>query len=243
MKRVPQLPGVDLSIYWSALPLLVRNPSIVVVPLLMAVIGVLLARIFPIGASSLGGLTGGLVWLLTVLLILFGLGTACVIADDAWRHSRASFDRDWTEARRRAPEILFAALGVTFVIGIAQYVATFLGGMLALILTAIAAFFLIWTIPAAAIGGVPGGAALQVSIDRVRSNPLSAAIAAIVTIVLTVILAPLGKFWIESWLAPYTPGMSVGGELIGAVLEAIAISYSALIITKSYADAAFGRRY
>jgi len=236
MKRAP-LPGVDPSIYLAALPLLVRNPSIVIVPLLMAVIGILVGRLFTPGGADLGGITGGILQLFVFLLMLFGLGTACIIADDAWRHGRASFENGWVEARRRAPEILMAAIGVSFVLAIGQYASALLGAIGYLLLAA-AAFFLIFAIPAAAVGGVPGGAAIQVSIDRVRANPLSAALATIVTIGLVIVVTPM-----LTWLAPYLTGFSVIGSLIEAVFQAIFVSYSALIVTKSYTDAAFGRRF
>jgi hypothetical protein len=243
MRRAPQLPGVDLKIYLSALPLLARNPSIVVVPLLMAVAGVLLIRLFPpTGGAVLGSLTAGIVWLIVFLLLMFGLGTACIIADDAWRHGHVSFDRDWAEARRRAPEILMASIGVSLVLWIAQFVGQLLGPV-AILLIALAAFFLIWAIPAAAIGGIPGGAAIQASIDRVRANPLSAALATIVTLALVVILAPLVQSWFENWLYPFTAGTTVVGSLIGALIQSITVAYAALIITKTYSDAAFGRRW
>jgi len=243
MRRAPQLPGVDLWIYLTALPLLVRNPSIVVVPLLMAVAGVLLIRLFPpVGGAVLGSLTGGIVWLGVFLLLMFGLGTACIIADDAWRHGHVSFDRDWAEARRRAPEILMASIGLSLILWLAQFVGVLLGWV-SILLVALAAFFLIWAIPAAAIGGIPGAAAIQASIDRVRANPLSAALATIVTLALVVILAPLVQSWFENWLSPFTAGTTVVGSLVGALIQAITVAYAALIITKTYSDAAFGRRW
>jgi hypothetical protein len=221
----------------------VRNPSIVVVPLLMAVAGVLLIRLFPpMGGAVLGSLTGGIVWLGVFLLLMFGLGTACIIADDAWRHGHVSFDRDWAEARRRAPEILMASIGLSLILWLAQFVGVLLGWV-SILLVALAAFFLIWAIPAAAIGGIPGAAAIQASIDRVRANPLSAALATIVTLALVVILAPLVQSWFENWLSPFTAGTTVVGSLVGALIQAITVAYAALIITKTYSDAAFGRRW
>ena len=40
MRRAPA-PALDLGVYVKAVPLLVRNPAIIVIPLLMAVIAVL----------------------------------------------------------------------------------------------------------------------------------------------------------------------------------------------------------
>src|SRR3981081_4074551 len=116
--RRAQGPDVDLSVYAKAVPLLLRNPAIVVVPVLMAVIGVFLQLTMrsSYGGGALGTLTGQLASFIVILLELFGLGTACIIADDAWRHGRASFENGWAEARNRGGDILFASLGFTLLL-------------------------------------------------------------------------------------------------------------------------------
>ncbi|MEO7039432.1 MAG: hypothetical protein ABI186_05305 [Candidatus Elarobacter sp.] len=230
MRRSP-VPGIDLGVYAAALPLLVRNPAIIVVPLLMLIVGVLIGQLFP------GGGLGGFATLFATLLSLFGLGAACIMADDAWRHARASFESAWTDARRRAGDIFMAALGVTLLITVAQFVGSLLGP-LSLLLVAAVAIFLIWTVPAAAIGGIPGGAAIQVSIDRVRATPLPAAIAAIVSVLL-IFFARLAAINVAAVLVPYTGDELIVGALIGALLQAIAIGYIALVLSKTYADSAF----
>jgi hypothetical protein len=245
--RRPPVAGLDLGVYVAAVPLLLRNPSIIVVPLLMAVIGVLVAKVVaPSGGGMVGNLTAGLGGFLVLLLELFGLGAACVIADDAWRHGRASFDKGWGEARRRGGEILFAALGMTLLFWVAQYAGALIGGVIpyfGLLLMAAAALFLIWAIPAAAVGGVPGGAAIQISIDRVRANPAAAVLATVVVIALFVFALPIAGGWISILLIPYQGGFTILGSLIGALLQAIALGYVALVITKTYTDAAFTRRW
>ena len=243
MRRAP-LSGLDLGLYAKAVALLARNPSIIVIPLLMAVIGVLVGRILtPYGGSGLGGVTSGLGGLLVLLLEIFGVGAACVIADDAWRYGNASFDRGWGEARRRGGEILTAAIGISLLLAVAQYASMLRGSTISLILSALIGVFLIWSVPAAAIGGIPGGAAIQVSIDRVRANPLPAAIATIVTIVISFILAPLGAEAIGNALFPYVAGTPIVVSLIGALIQGVALGYVALILAKTYGDAAFTRRW
>jgi hypothetical protein len=245
--RRPPVAGLDLGVYAAAFPLLLRNPSIVVVPLLMAVIGVLVGMaLAPSGGGIAGGLTAGLGGFIVILLKLFGLGAACVIADDAWRHGRASFDNGWNEARRRGGEILFAALGITLLFWVAQYAGALIGGFipfLDLFLSAVAALFLIWAIPAAAVGGVPGGAAIQISIDRVRANPGAAVLATVVVIALFVFALPYAGRWISILLLPYSGGFTMLGALAAAVLQAIALGYIALVLTKTYTDAAFTRHW
>jgi hypothetical protein len=242
--RGTQLPGVDLSVWPKAVVLLLRNPSIVVVPLLMAVIGVAIQLTLP-GGGVAGAATAGLGGLIIRLLMLFGLGTACIIADDAWRHGRASFDQGWIEARRRAGEIFFAAIGLTLLLAVASYAGLlFNAPIVSYILAAAVIFFCIWTIPAAAIGGVPGGAAIQISIDRVRANVLSAALSAITFVGLVVFAVPALSLWLTGLMLPYSGGSLIVIVLTGAVLDAIAIGYTALVITKTYGDASFGgRRY
>ena len=245
MRRTPGA-GIDLGVYAAAVPLLLRNPSIIVIPLLMAVIGVLVTMVVaPSSGGMLGSMTAGLGGFLVTLLELFGLGTACIIADDAWRHGRASFDNGWTEARRRGSEILFTALGITLLFWVAQYAGGLLGFIPAvgLLLLAVAAIFLIWAIPAAAVGGVPGGAAIQISIDRVRANPGAAALAAVVAVALVIFAAPYGAFWLSFLLNPYSGGLTIVPALIAALLQAIALGYVALVITKTYADASYTRRW
>jgi hypothetical protein len=240
--RRAQGPDVDLSVYAKAVPLLVRNPAIIVVPVLMAVIGVFLQltmlRSYSGGAMS--GLTTQLASFIAFLLELFGLGAACIIADDAWRHGRASFEKGWAEARIRGGDILFAALGFTLLLSVAQYAGSLLGP-LALALMVLVVVFLIWAIPAAAIGGVPGGAAIQASIDRIRGAPLPAVIAAIVTVALLGIGVPMLSVSLSSWI-PLLYANIIANLLVSALLQGIAVGYVALILTKTYTDAAFGTR-
>jgi hypothetical protein len=241
MKRAPRW-GIDLGVYVKAVPLLVRNPSIVVVPLLMAVASILVTMVLaPAGGGLVGYATGGITGLILILLELFGLGVACIIADDAWRHGRASFDKGWTQASARAGQILYTALGITMIFAILQYAMTLLP-FVALALMAVAVFFLIWAIPGSAVGGLGGADAIQVSIDRVRANLPLAAVTAVV-VALASFAAGAATVWMWAALAPYAGGSGIVDGLIGALVQAIANSYIALIITKTYTDASFTRRW
>ncbi len=240
MKRSP-LPGVDLTVYINALPLLVRNPSVIVLPLLTLVIGVLMRIVLVPTGGGISQMTAGLGSFIVFLITLFGLGAACVVADDAWRHGRATFDSAWTEARRRGTDILTASVGVALLVTVGQYVTSFLG-IIGLVLTAVIVLFLIWAIPAAAIGGIPGGAAIQVSIDRVRGAPLAAALATIVTLALALYAAPALGLLVLGLLPPAW-GSTIVELLLIALFQAVAMAYVALILSKTYADAAFGRRW
>jgi hypothetical protein len=242
VKQSP-LAGIDLAVYPRALVLLLRNPSIVLVPLLTTLLGVLMARVISPDQYGLAGVTNGLGGLIVQLIELFGVGVACIMADDAWRHGSASFDNGWTEGQRKGGELLVAAIGVTLILAVAQYAGLLLGTILSLLLMAVAAYFLIWTIPAAAVGGIPGGAAIQVSIDRVRANPLPAALVAVVTVFVAFFAPAAITSWLEVSLFPFLPTLPLVASLIGALVQAIALSYVALVITKTYTDATFTRRY
>jgi hypothetical protein len=237
-----QLRNLDLLMYVRALGLLVRNPSIIVVPLLMGVVGVFVGQVGG-DPGGVGGILGGITALLILLLKMFAFGAACILADMAWRRGgRASFDEGWNEARRKGGDILTAALGFTFVLYIAQFAGS-LVGPIAPILLAVALYFLIYTIPAAAVGGVPGGAALQVSIERARYNPLPTIVVAVVSVAaflyLDVLFAPL-FVWVMAPLSFASIGLL--SALFGAIVQSIAVAYIALIVTKTFADISFGRR-
>jgi hypothetical protein len=243
MKRSP-LAGIDLTIYPRALLLLLKNPTIILVPLLMAVIGVLISRVLSPGSGmGLAGITAGIGGWIAQLLELFGLGTACIMADAAWRRGRASFDDGWSEARRRGGDLLTAAIIFTFVLNIALYVSDLFGPIVGYVLQAVATLFLVWIMPAAAVGGIPGGAAPGVSIERVRATPIPAIIVAIVSIVVTTTVPLLLGTWLGSTLYPFVSGTPIVISLIGALIQAVALGYVALVITKTYTDAAFTRRW
>src|SRR5579885_2491295 len=160
---------LDLSTYGRAIPLLVRNPELTVVPFLSGLIGVAITRFLSPSADILG-----LGQLIQFLLDAFALAVSIILADMAWRYGRGSFDDAWTDARRKAGDILLCAIGINFVVWVADFAGRLLGIYFELALSVLAILFLIYALPATAIGGVPGGASLQVSIDRVRSAPTRA---------------------------------------------------------------------
>ena len=95
---------------------------------------------------------------------------------------------------RRARKVrgdLFAAIGFQFVVWAASYIGSFVGA-LGLILGVVAALFLIYTIPAASIGGIPGTLALSRSVRAVRSAPIASLIFALVFFVIWYVAVPMG---------------------------------------------------
>lgn len=228
----PSRERLDLSVYVRAFAVFARNPTVIVLPLLAGVIGVLVAQVSDVtGGSFLNSITSFLV----LLVELFALGVAIIIGDAGWRRGSASFDEAWQDARNKGRDILFAAFGFTFVFSIAQYTTTLIGSF-GIILMALAVYALIYTIAAASIGGIPGGAAISVSIERVKSGPMAAALLTVVTLVL---LFYIGQF-IDIWIVGYTGIDSpLIARMIGAAVNSILTGYVAIVMAKVYSDVSF----
>lgn len=231
MRRQPR---VDLAMYLQAVPLLARHPSIFAMPLLAAVVDLLIAQISPFFTNAVGGAGGFLFAIIVNLVYGFCFGVAVIAANNVWRGRRATFDEAWEEGRLKAGGILIATIGFYFLIYVGQYAGQLIGStILQVVLEVVVAFFLIYTIPAAAIGGMPGNLAIGASFRAVRANPLSTAILAIVFVVL----------WI--WLPYFIVGQlganlgAIGYELVLAVVKAIVLAYLAFPFAKGYDDVAF----
>ncbi len=221
----------DYSLYLRAFPLLVRNPIVIVPPLVAALLGVLISSFTGAFTDPLGGYGAGILQFLAFLVDMFLFGVSLIIAETVWRRGKATFDAAWAEAQEKAVSILFAAVGFQFVI----YAAALLGNILGVfgyLLTALAVFFLIYTIPAAAIGGIPGGAALSASIERVKEDYLAAALLCIVSLLLYVYL----NFSVSEMFFAYVGTAAWIGQVL---IKAIVIGYLAFVFAKQYDQVAF----
>jgi hypothetical protein len=246
------LQGIDFATYGRALGLFVRNPALILAPLIVGVVGIVLLLIVPSGGGAIGSVTGGLTQLLVMLLDSFGLGVSIVLGDAIWRRGHATVGDAWDEAKRKAGDIFMAALGLNLVLWVAGAVGTvvggFAGGLAAtiggVVLTAVAAFFLIYTVPAAAIGGIPGAAALQVSVERVQRNVGPTIVLALVFLIL-LLLFPIASRYIVLALDAVSPLFvtSLAVAAIDTILKAIGLGYLALVMAKVYAGISYGRRY
>jgi hypothetical protein len=224
---------IDFTVYLKAFAVFARNPTVVVLPLLAGVMGVLVAEFSDVAS---GGLIGSLTTFLLLLLQLFALGVSIIIADGGWRRGTVPFDDAWQDARRKGRDILFAAFGFTFVLSIAQYAGTIVGSFVGIILLAIAMYALIYTIAAAAIGGIPGGAAISVSIERVRSAPMAAALLTVVSLVLLFYVGTFIEGMLFSAVGVTSPILA---SILGAIIQAILYAYIAVVMAKVYADVSF----
>jgi len=93
------------------------------------------------------------------------------------------------------------------------------------------------------VGGVPGGAAIQISIERARYNPVPTIIVAVVSVAAAFAVFALRAPLFAYFAAPlaFAPA-SLLLALFGAIVQSIVISYIALIVTKTYTDVSYGRR-
>ncbi|MGP6157756.1 MAG: hypothetical protein ACLPYS_09675 [Vulcanimicrobiaceae bacterium] len=237
---------VDFTAYLKAIALLVRNPGLTLAPLLMAVAQILLFMVMPMdsgGGGILSMANSSITSLLAQLLNSFGLAVSLIMAENVWRHGGARFDDAWETAKRNAGGILLAAIGFNFV----TWIAAYLGSAIPLgsvVLGIVACFFFIYTLPAAAIGGVPGGAALQVALERARGAVLPTVIVTAVYLFVYYVLTSLVAEAIVPLVPDYDPyAPFVVGRLLVAVIQAIAAGYVALVLAKAYDDASYGRYY
>ena len=236
-----ELRSLEVGAYFRAIPLYLRNPQIALAPFVTALIGTLLLLVLS-PSGSFGAVGGGIGSLIVSLLDGFGLGVAVIAADGAWRYGRTSFETAWEEGRRKLGDIVLAALGYNFVLWIAGIVGGLLGQAAGLILTAVAAYFFIYAIPAAAIGGIPGGAALSVSLERVKRSYANTLLL-VIAYVLVYALVP--AFWgvVATPLVQNVTFVSpnVLSELALAFVKAICAGYVALVMAKAYSSVSFGR--
>jgi len=231
----PSRERIDFTVYLRAFGVLVRNPTVVVLPLLAGLIGVLVGQLSDVND---GGLLASLTTFLLILIQLFALGVAIIIGDLGWRNGSASFDDAWGDARNKGRDILFAAFGFTFVLSIAQYAGTIVPSVIAIILLAIAVYALIYTIAAASIGGIPGSAAISVSIERVRSAPMTAALLTVVSLVLMLYVAHNLDVVVFEALGVTS---TLVGSLLDALFQALITGYIAIVMAKVYSDVSFTR--
>ncbi|GAC1309085.1 MAG: hypothetical protein NVSMB19_22630 [Vulcanimicrobiaceae bacterium] len=237
---------VDLLAYVRAFAMLARNPQIALAPLLAAVAQVLLFMVMPAepGAGFLGSANSSLAGLAAQLIASFGLAVALIVAETAWRRGRAPFDEAWDDARRKAGSILLAAIGFNFIVYVAGLVGGILGPIGSIVVTLLAYGFFIYTLPAAAIGGLPGTAALNGSFERAQRTVLATALVT----ALYIFAFSIAPTLIVELFSPILMSGSIFASgvvlsLVVAVFKALLTAYVAIVLAKMYDDASYGRFY
>jgi hypothetical protein len=223
----------DLGIYFRAIPMLARHPSVLVAPLLGAVVAIVLGQIAGYVTPQIGYLGASLLTWAAQVFYFYAFAVAIIQADAIERGLRTNFDSAWEDARRKAGGIIVAAIGFWFLFYVAQDIGLlFNSAMLVYILELVVVFFFVYSIPAAAIGGLPGGYALGASMRATRGDVAGAALLAIG-------LVALFEF-LPVYLVSYIPGLSnVEATLVVAAMQAIVLGYLAFPFAKQYADVAY----
>ena len=211
-------------------------------PLAAGLANIILATIMPGGTGFLSAANSGLASLFSTLISSFGLAIAIIVADSAWRYRRVPFGDAWEQARHKGGDIIMAAFGVSFVIFMAGLVGSILPfvGTIGLIL--VATYFMIYALPAAAIGGIPGFGSLQASIDRARV----AVLPSILVTLAYILVYYLGRSAFEETIGlalagkgPFTSELAF--SVLNAFVQAPFAAYVALVLAKTYDDVSYGR--
>jgi hypothetical protein len=178
---------IDVASYGRGLIELFKHPSILAMPLLAALVDMLVSYWGGAVTDPLGGAGSGLLAMLVQIVYLFAFGIALIQARDILRGYRGGFDAAWEEGRRKASGIILAAIGFQFLAWIAVYIGSVIGQpLISQVLQLVVYFFLILVMPAAAIGGAPGGMAISMSFRAVRANVAPCLVLALVFAVLFV---------------------------------------------------------
>jgi hypothetical protein len=224
---------IDVAIYARAVIHLVRHPSVLALPLLAAVIDMLISYSSGVFTDPLGGVGNGIFQMIVQIIYLFAFGAAVIQANNIVRGYRGGFDDAWEESRRKAGGIILAAIGFQFIAWAVAYVTGIFGGSVQLAAQLLVYFFLIFTIPAAAIGGLPGGLAISGSVRAVRANPLASIVLAVAFVLLWVFVPQ----WLTLFAATHL-GL-FGYELSLAAVRAIVLAYLAFPFAATYDNIAF----
>jgi len=94
--------NLDLTIYLKAIPLLLRHPSLFVMPLGAGAMSLLASSAGRTMTDPVGGFGMSLIQMVVQALYLFAFGVAVIQANNIWRERPGGFDAAWEEARRKA---------------------------------------------------------------------------------------------------------------------------------------------
>ncbi|MDE2483165.1 MAG: hypothetical protein KGN02_13390 [bacterium] len=224
---------LDLGIYARAFAYLATHPSILALPLLAAVVDVLFSHWSGMVTDPLGGLGNGIFQMIVQIVYLFAFGVAVIQANNVARGYKSGFDDAWEEGRRKASGIILAAIGFQFLAFAAAYIGSIAGGIVSIVLQLVAYFFLILTIPAAAIGGLPGSLAISGSFRAVRDNVVPCIVLAVVFVIGWILVPQWFTVFVGAHLGLF------GYEISLALVRAIVLAYLAFPFAVTYDSIAF----
>ena len=224
--------GLDWKLYVEALPVYARNLGVLLYPLIAAIIGLGIGYLGAWLSAPMGYAILGIFTYIALVIEGYGFALAVIFADDAWRHNRGNLRAAWEQGRRRAGDIFIAIIGFFFLVYVAGLIGNIGGPYIALALTVVAVWAFIYSIPAAAIGGIPAGGAFSASLQSARRHPVATAV---LTIVSYGVWIGLTRYALDA-IGGY---MGVGYDAAQVLLSAIALGYIALIVARQYAALAF----
>ena len=220
-------------IYLQALPVYARNLGVLLAPLVASVIGAGLDYVSGPLFAAVGGGGGGLLGFVARVVEGFAFAIAVIFADNAWRYGRANLSSAWDQSKRRAGDIIITVIGFLFLMYVAGLVGNIFGAAGYYVLSLLALWAFIYSIPAAALGGIPAGGSFSVSLQTARRHPLATAIVAAVSLV---VWWGLTQYAFDA-LAPYLNLPAYYAAQV--LLTAIAMGYIALVLAKQYSDFTF----
>ncbi len=224
--------GLDWKMYFEALPLYARNLGVLLFPLIAAAIGLGIDYLGQWLSAPMGFGIMGIFTYIALVIEGYGCALAIIFADQAWRTGRGSLRNAWDQGARRAGDIFLAIIGFYFLIYVAGLIGGIGGPVISLVLTVVAVWAFIFSVPAAAIGGIPAGGVFSASLQAARRHPVATAVLAIVSYGVWVALTRYA-------LAAIGGYMGAGYDAASVLLAAIALGYIALILARQYADLAF----
>jgi hypothetical protein len=227
----------NYAFYLQALPLYARNLGVLLAPLAAAAINLGLQYLSAWIFEAVGDAGAFIFQLVGQVVLGFGFAVAVIFADDAWRHGRGNLRTAWEQARRRAGDIFIAVIGFYFLIYVAALIGGIIGGILRVpyiiqVMQALAVWAFAYSIPAAAIGGIPGGAVFSAALQAAKRHVVATIVLVVVSLVvywgLTIYaLAAIGAY------------LGTGYDAASILLTAVAWGYIALIAARQYSDFAF----
>lgn len=224
--------GLDWKLYFEALPLYARNLGVLLYPLIAAAIGLGVNYLGLWLSAPMGFGIMGIFTYIALIIEGYGCALAIIFADDAWRHGRGNLRNAWEQGARRAGNIFLAIIGFYFLVYVAGLIGGIGGPYISLALTVVAVWAFIYSIPAAAIGGIPAGGVFSASLQSARRHPVATAVLAIVSYGVWIALTRYALNAIGGY-------MGAGYDAASVLLAAIALGYIALILARQYADLAF----
>jgi hypothetical protein len=214
--------------FQTGMDVLKRHPVMIIPPLAVQIVMAVLTFLFIGGAATaiavgggaglIGAIMGGFVFtLLTGILSLIASGVTVVMARDALATREPSMGDALGTVMGRLVDVLIASILVMIIVGI---------GMVLFVLPGVvAAFFLIFTLPAVLLDNVAAIEGIKRSVRLVKDNVVPVLLFLIGCVVAGIVLAIVAK------LIGFIPLI---GQLAVAVLAGIAIAYFSIVAVRVY---------